>query len=135
MGLLLAVAFALGTVACATTQVTMTSIGPDGLGGLVGRWEGVLTAPDGATSNVGMQIAADGTYVADMNAFSSRGLAEIKEGGLVLTPQYTSGGEGLRRAWTAALFEGRDGTRVLRGRGTSEKGPLSFEMSQPPMKP
>ena len=126
-------AMALFVVGCASSGVSRT-VGPNDLPSLAGKWSGNISLPGGQTSYGTMDMSPNGDYVVQASGFSAQGKAQVKDGGLVLTPSASSGSIAARagdRTSTAALSERSDGALVLKGFGQSSAGPFNFEVSKP----
>jgi hypothetical protein len=128
--LLMVVTVAALGCAGATSGNTKT-IGPNDLPSLAGRWVGTITLPSGSSETGTWDLTPAGDYTTRAGAFAASGKAQVKDGGLLLTTTSTSGGmQTGTRTSTASLSETSDGKMVLTGRGHSDAGPFSFQVTK-----
>jgi hypothetical protein len=118
-----------GLAGCAgSPRETAMALQPNDTIKLSGQWHGVFTAPSGRRFPADLQIFSDGTYVSSAEAYSSRGVARVKDDKLVLVPEMTAGPNVPIRESTATLMMRSDGIAVLAGFGTTTTGIYSFEL-------
>lgn len=103
-------------------------IGPDDLKTLAGTWQGGLVGQTEGLLPMGVTVNADGSYVANAEAYSSRGLARVSDGRLVFQPDSAGGASSDPTA--ATLSQRDDGALVLTGSGRSAAGPFSFVVTK-----
>ncbi len=123
---------AVSVLGCATGSSTAKAVAPGDVKSLAGTWNGTVTGPGGKPiSGVELQVSSDGTYTMLGGGFTSRGTFQVKDGKLMSTSTYTSGGvaTGQRTAVTE-LSERAGGVQVLSGMGHADVGPFSYEFTR-----
>ncbi len=124
--------FTVAALGCASSGGTKPVAVTD-LSSLAGTWTGWLAPPGGGSTPATWQMSPTGEYVARAGAFSAQGVAQIKDGALIL--RSTSGSASLateQRTSTASVSEHPDGRLVLRGIGRGEDGgQFTFEVTRP----
>ena len=124
------IVLAWGATGCLTMSDpgTTMAITPGDMGKLSGQWQGTFTSPHGRAMPAALHINSDGTYTLRAEAYSSRGLTQVKDDKLVLVPDPPPSSGAPFRTATATLQMLPDGVAVLDGTGAGESGAFFFDV-------
>ncbi|HEY3065705.1 MAG TPA: hypothetical protein VGL09_07935 [Methylomirabilota bacterium] len=128
LGFIMIVIVAMSALGCASSDTTK-AMGPNDMPAVAGKWVGNITTPGGTTTPGTLDISPSGDYVVQAGGFGATGKAQIKDGDIVFTPNYSSGGTGVgmsRRSSSASVSQRPDGSLVMTGFGHSDAGPFNF---------
>jgi hypothetical protein len=117
------------TAGCATSGWPKF-IGPDDLTSVAGTWQGGLNGQTRGLLPMQVTVDADGTYTTTAEAYSSRGVARVSDGTLVLQSAGATGSPIPEQTAAATLSQRDDGALVLTGSGRSAAGPFSFVVTK-----
>ena len=99
---------------------------------LAGKWTGWVRLPTGGSVPGTLEVSPSGEYVTRAGAFTSQGMAQVKDGSLTMVSTGGTGRLGVsERTSSASLSERPDGMLVLRGTGRDDTGgPFDFEFTR-----
>ena len=133
--LLLVAAFAVSALACASTSLSVKSLGPSDLASLAGTWQGTGRGLLAENRPITVTISADGTFTTTGTVYATQGIVQVKDGGLLFAGGFQAIGEQAPNyVATAMLVEEMDSgqvVQILSGSGFSNGRGISFMVSRP----
>jgi hypothetical protein len=129
---------AASVLGCASSSLSLQSLGPGDLTSLAGTWEGTASGLEGLSvvsrRQITLTISADGAFAASGGAYTTRGTARIKDGGLFLASGFQSPEQAPQQVATATLSELKEQGQVrqlLWASGFRNATSFSFMVSRP----
>ena len=133
--LLLVGVFAVSALACASSSLSVKSLGPSDLASLAGTWEGTGRGLLAESTPITVTISADGTFTTTGTVYGTQGIVQVKDSGLFFAGGFQASGEQAPNyVATAMLVEERDNgqvVQILSGSGFSRGRSVSFMVSRP----